>query len=69
MKNDVINEYVEKYCDNGLWLYRGVKLEQYPNGLYRVGWYLNEEDHGSEDIEDFFDAHYFYNIMVDACNF
>ena len=65
MKNEVINEYVEKYWD-GVWLYRGVKLEQYPNGLYRVGWYFDEDDHGSEDIEDFFDAHTFYKMMVDA---
>ena len=58
-----------KYYDNGIWLYRGVKISQYPNGLYRVAWYFNEDDHGSEVIEDFFDAHNFYNTMVDACNF
>ena len=70
MKNEVINEHLEKYWDDsGVWLYRGVKLEQYPNGLYRVGWYFDENDYGSEDIEDFFDAHSFYNKMVDACNF
>lgn len=70
MKNEVINENLNKYMDDsGVWLYRGVKLEQYPDGLYRVGWWFSEEDHGSEDIEDFFDAHTFYNMMVDACNF
>lgn len=68
MKIDVINEHVEKFWD-GVWLYRGVKLEQYPNGLYRVGWYFDEDDYGHEYIEDFFDAHYFYNMMLDACNF
>ena len=70
MKNKVINEHLNKYMDDtGVWLYRGVKLEQYPNGLYRVGWYFNEDDCGSEVIEDFFDAHDFYNMMLDACNF
>ena len=70
MRNEVINEHLEKYWDDsGVWLYRGVKLEQYPNGLYRVGWYFDEHDYGSEDIKDFFDAHNFYNTMVDACNF
>lgn len=70
MRNQVINENLNKYMDeSGVWLYRGVKLEQYPNGLYRVAWFFDEDDYGSEDIEDFFDAHTFYNMMVDACNF